>query len=174
MPFSVAACEVLRKELTVNRKGVIVNRSLVSKLAALALGIGAANVALAQDATYSCPSFDVLAHQVKADGTQAFRVVNRALSIVTGTFNSLQFTNLSNQSSVTLPSKGANLMVDQRTGNYILTGHWVLISFPEDIPPGPSIIEYSGKLVLKPLGGGFTEIVSFNGKVVRDICALLE
>ena len=65
-------------------------------------------------------------------------------------------------------------MIDQQTGNLILTGHWVLVALPGDIPPGPSIVEYAGKLVLKPLGGELTETVSFNGKVVRDICALLE
>jgi hypothetical protein len=97
--------------------------------------------------------------------------------VLSGAFGSLQYINANTGKSLTLSSKGAVFRsVDNGDGSSTntLTGHWTLIWFPGDKPAGigPSVIEYSGRLVYRQVGDEST-LISQDGKEVRDICAAL-
>jgi hypothetical protein len=55
----------------------------------------------------------------------------------------------------------------------VWTGHVLLATFPTDVPPGPSLALYSGRLVLSISPAGDTTFVSSNGKPPVDVCAEL-
>jgi len=116
--------------------------------------------------------------------TRKFQEKRNGTLLLTGAFGSLKFINDDTGESITLPSKGAVLRAVPNDANtpplsytYYLTGHWVLIAFATDKPAGigPSVIEYTGRLVLLQEGKNYlnSTLISQQGRQVTDICAAL-
>jgi hypothetical protein len=100
---------------------------------------------------------------------------NLVRTLTAGRGTALLFINLDTQATFAVQSNGS---VMQTTNNpdgsqtVVLTGHNVVILFPEDVPAGPSTTQYVGRLVetISPIGV-FT-LQSFSG-TSTDICAEL-
>ncbi len=79
--------------------------------------------------------------------------------------------------SVTLKTGGAVVRMEvapDGTEIYTATGHSGLVMFPSDVPAGPSITQYNGRVVYEvdPKTGVFT-LISATGRS-RNICAELD
>jgi hypothetical protein len=87
----------------------------------------------------------------------------------------LTFENLSTGATLSLQPNGS---VTHTTINpdgsltVVSTGHNVVILFPTDVPPGPSTIQYVGRLVYTVDTNGVFTVQQFRGKT-SDICASL-
>jgi hypothetical protein len=60
---------------------------------------------------------------------------------------------------------------DDGTSTVVLTGHWVLILFPTDIPAGPSTTLHVGRVVYNDDAGLFT-VLEVRGRTT-DLCTIL-
>jgi hypothetical protein len=126
----------------------------------------------------ACPDYGLMlepseGHRV----TREFRDENGELvrSLVAGTGGDLILTNLSTNESLTLRSSGAVMHTtfnDDDTQTVVLTGHWVLILFPTDLPAGPSTTLHVGRVVYTADPNGVFTIEEVRGRTT-DLCARL-
>ena len=126
----------------------------------------------------ACPDFGLMlepgeGHRV----TREFRDKDGELvrSIVAGTGGDLVLTNLSTDESLTLRSSGAVMHTtfnDDGTQTVALTGHWVLILFPTDVPAGPSTTLHVGRVVYTSDPDGVFTVEEVRGRTT-DLCARL-
>lgn len=150
--------------------------------AGLLLGSAVANsqdVVIDFPAGLGCADFDLRVglwespHRVYREFTDKAGNVVRFLSA--GQYGAMSFTNLSTNASVQLPSKGGvnqSRWLADGTEEIVATGLSVVIWFPTDIPPGPSTIQYVGRLNYTIDPSGVWTQTNFTGKSY-DICAML-
>lgn len=92
-----------------------------------------------------------------------------------GLGHALTFTNTVNDEQLSFKANGA---VTQTTINpdgsnrIVLTGHFVVVLFPADTPPGPTTTLYVGRVVLTNTPSFISTIESESGRQT-DICAAL-
>jgi hypothetical protein len=87
----------------------------------------------------------------------------------------LTFENLATGATLSLQPNGSvkHITINPDGSQTVVnTGHEVVILFPTDVPPGPSSIQYVGRLVYTVDANGVFTVLQFSGKT-RDICASL-
>jgi hypothetical protein len=151
---------------------------------ALAVGTSVPVSAAAPDfsivlpAGVACAAFDL-----GVEGTGDKRIMreftdrngNVVRTLAAGKGYTLTFTNLSTDSSLTLPSNGSvqrTTVNSDGTSTVVSTGHNVVIFFPTDIPAGPSTTLYVGEIVYTVDASGVFTLQSTSGRTT-DLCALL-
>jgi hypothetical protein len=126
----------------------------------------------------ACPSFDLQIRGLETR-TPKRKILDEAgnvvLSITAGKGNDLTFKNLNSGSTYHLKANGsvakAVLNPDGST-TYTNTGHNGLIMFPSDVPPGPSTIIYTGRMIYTVDANGTFFFQGSSGKQL-DICTIL-
>lgn len=97
-------------------------------------------------------------------------------AVLAGGGAAFRTTNLLTGKSTTVSAGGASQMVTTYTADgtqkLTLSGHFLLIWFPTDIPAGPWTSAYTGKLVMTLSPDFVGRLVSLNG-AARDICTEL-
>ncbi len=83
-------------------------------------------------------------------------------------------TNADTGKSITIPHGAAFHFTPHPDGSQTLvaTGFTLEIQFPTDVPAGPSMTLYSGRVVIEISASGTSTVVSTKGKAV-DLCAEL-
>lgn len=97
----------------------------------------------------------------------------RALSAGKG--SAMTFENAETGSTISTKANGAVAHITYNaddTTTQVLTGHWVIIMWPTDIPAGPSTTLYVGRVVMTMDAAFNTTILETSGKAT-DICAAL-
>ena len=95
--------------------------------------------------------------------------------LTAGKGNTLAFTNLDNNETLTTKANGSVEHVTlnpDSTQTWSITGHNVFILFPTDVPPGPSTTLYVGGVDFTVDTLGVFTLQSVSGKAT-DICAVL-
>jgi hypothetical protein len=99
------------------------------------------------------------------------------VQLITGLAGPVTFTNAESGKTLSGQARGAVWKLvttpDGRTTTFTATGHFVLILFPTDVPPGPSTTYYVGRVVftIDNLTGVFT--LQETRGTATDLCASL-
>ena len=96
-------------------------------------------------------------------------------TLLAGRGGSTTFTNMETGATLSMPATGSVARVANHpdgSGTMYLTGGWVLIMFPTDVPPGPSTTVYIGRVVADFAADGVTTLQSVSG-TATDVCAAL-
>jgi hypothetical protein len=169
-------------------EGKLLNGILSAGAVLLSLGAAAPTaVADVPDFTWdlpmgiACPTFDLRLEGFVSD-QRVSRVFydksgNPVRMFAGGKGNTLKFTNLSTNASLTLRTGGSVERTGLGEGGSVVTysaiGHNVVIMFPTDIPAGPSTKLYIGRLDFSIDAGGTWTMLSRSGTQF-DICAALQ
>lgn len=113
-------------------------------------------------------------------GTQVYKEFvdkngNVVRTLAAGKGSELSFTNLSTLTTFSLKPNGSvshETKNPDGTSTFTDTGHNVIILFPTDVPPGPSTIQYVGRVIYTVDTDGVFTIQQVNAKTT-DICAAL-
>ena len=128
----------------------------------------------------ACEGFDVALEGTEGNQkTHKLRNKNgNPVTLVTGTSGSVVFTNISTGKTFTLRSRGTAIRTTPITTtpetddfNVQVSGHFVLILFPSDVPKGPSSTLFEGRVDWTDTGSTDT-LLDARGKQT-DICAEL-
>jgi len=144
-----------------------------------ALGFASSSVAQMYDAGVAC-AFPVQFDLGEGHSLNVREFVDRNGNpirfMVTGALPTLTVTNLENNQSLTLKSKGQQQTFRANADGsttYSISGNTVLTWFPTDDPPGPNTIAYVGHIVVNIDQNFVWTLVKSSGKEL-DLCALLE
>ena len=100
---------------------------------------------------------------------------NVVRSLIAGVGQATTLTNVSTGASITLPANGSvqrTVFHSDGMRTVTLTGHWVLILFPTDVPAGPSTTLHVGRVVFTANKNDDFVVLSTSGRRI-DLCAAL-
>lgn len=137
----------------------------------------------------AAPAYDITlpaglacSFELRVIGGEDTRVVNETTNadgtvrvITAGKGPGLTFIDTSTGAQLTLAGNGSvkkQTFNSDESSTVVATGHNVIVLFPSDVPPGPSTILYTGRVVYSSTATNDFTILSVSG-TTRDICAEL-